>query len=107
MIQRSLDIIKLYFLAFSCSSICWLTNGFSSCSFRLLSYSLHSEYVFSVDFGAMYLFILLPMLLSTFMDFVLIGISVSERFVNLNFIVLLKIERALNLFVEWDSPPSC
>ena len=42
-IQRSLDIMKLYFLAFSCSNICWLTNGFSSYSFRLLSYSLHKE----------------------------------------------------------------
>lgn len=105
--QRSLDIMKLYFRAFSCSKICWLTTGFSSCYFKLLSYSLHSEYVFYVDLGAMYLFILLPTLLSTFMLFVLMGISESDLFANLNLMVLPRIDWALNLFVACDSAASC
>lgn len=51
----------------------------------------------------MYLWILLLKLFSTFNDLVFNGISDSDLFVNLNFIVLLKIDFELNLFV----PPDC
>ena len=47
----------------------------------------------------MYLLILLPKLLYTLMGLEFIGISDSERLVNLNFIVLFKIDFALNLLV--------
>lgn len=51
----------------------------------------------------MYLWILLLKLLSIFIDFEFTGMSDSERFVSLNFIVLLRIDFELNLFV----PPPC
>ena len=52
-----------------------------------------------MDFGAIYLFILLAKLLYTLIGFELIGISDSDLFVNLNLIVLFKMDLAPNLFV--------
>ncbi len=51
----------------------------------------------------MYLCILLLKLFYTFSDFVFNGMSDSDLFVNLNFIVLLNIDFELNLLV----PPDC
>ena len=94
--QNNLDTINWYFLIFSLSTSYWLITGFSSSSCSWLLYNLQIENVFSAAFGVMYLYILELWFPSSFMTFEFTGISDSDLFVNLNFVVLLRRDLALN-----------